>query len=119
MAKGKGRRIRANRPGGRPDMRQQIRLLQDQMLATQDALGEQTVSVTAGGGVVEVTMTGHQKMQSIKIAPELLDEEEVEMLQDLIVSAVNQAVDASQELAADRMGSLTSGLNIPGLSGLL
>ena len=57
MAKGKGRRLRANKPGGRPDMKQQIKLLQDQMLATQDALGDQTVSATAGGGVVEVVMT--------------------------------------------------------------
>jgi hypothetical protein len=93
--------------------------MQQQMAEAQEALGDETVEVSVGGGVVTVVMTGHQKVKSIKIAPELLDEEEVEMLQDLIVSAVNQAVDASQELAAEKMGSLTSGLNIPGLSGLL
>ena len=116
MAKGKGRRIRANRPGGRPDMRQQIQMLQEQMMATQEALGEQTVSATAGGGVVEVVMTGHQRVQSITIDPEVVDPEDVEMLQDLITAAVNEAIDRSQGLAADQMSALTGGLG--GLGGL-
>jgi len=119
MAKGKGRRLKANQPGGRPDMRQQIRILQEQMLATQDALGEQTVSTTAGGGVVEVVMTGHQRVQAINIDPEVVDPEDVEMLQDLITAAVNEAIEASQALAADQMGALTGGLNLGGLGGLL
>jgi DNA-binding YbaB/EbfC family protein len=120
MAKGKGRRIRANRPGGRPDMRQQIQMLQDQMLATQEALGEQTVSATSGGGVVEVVMTGHQKMQSITIDPEVVDPEDVEMLQDLITAAVNEAIERSQGLASDQMSALTGGLGGLGdLGGLL
>jgi hypothetical protein len=120
MAKGKGRRIRANRPGGRPDMRQQIQMLQEQMLATQEALGEQTVSATAGGGVVEVVMTGHQRVQSITIDPEVVDPEDVEMLQDLITAAVNEAIDRSQGLAADQMSALTGGLGGLGdLGGLL
>jgi DNA-binding YbaB/EbfC family protein len=97
----------------------QLQAMQQQMAEAQEALGDETVEVSVGGGVVTVVMTGHQKVKSIKIAPELLDEEEVEMLQDLIVSAMNQAVDASQELATEKMGSLTSGLDIPGLSGLL
>lgn len=108
-----------NVPGGKKGgLAGQLQAMQQQMAETQEALGDETVEVSVGGGVVTVIMTGHQKLQSIKIAPELLDEDEVDMLQDLIVSAVNQAVDASQELAAERMGSLTSGLNIPGLSGL-
>jgi DNA-binding YbaB/EbfC family protein len=119
MAKGKGRRIRANRPGGRPDMRQQIRMLQEQMLATQEALGERTVTATAGGGAVEVVMTGHQRVQSVTIDPEAVDPDDVEMLQDLIMAAVNEAIEQSQGLAAEQMGALTGGLDLGGLGGLL
>jgi DNA-binding YbaB/EbfC family protein len=120
MAKGKGRRIRANRPGGRPDMMQQIQKLQEQMLQTQEALGDETVSVTAGGGVVEVVMTGHQRLESIRIDPEVVDPEDVEMLQDLIMAAVNEAIEKSQGLAAQQLGALTGGLGGLGdLGGLL
>jgi DNA-binding YbaB/EbfC family protein len=118
MAKGKGRRIRASQPGGRPDMRQQIMKLQEQMLETQNALGEQTVSISAGGGVVEVVMTGHQRMESITIDPEVVDPDDVEMLQDLILAAVNEAIERSQALAAEQMAGLTGGLDL-GLGGLL
>jgi DNA-binding YbaB/EbfC family protein len=115
MAKGKGRRIRANRPGGRPDMMQQIQKLQEQMLQTQEALGDETVSVTAGGGVIEVVMTGHQRLESIRIDPEV-----VEMLQDLIMAAVNEAIEKSQGMAAQQLGALTGGLGGLGdLGGLL
>jgi DNA-binding YbaB/EbfC family protein len=116
MAKGKGQRIRASQPGGRPDVRQQLQRLQEQMLQTQDALGEQLVTTTAGGGVVEVVMTGHQRMQSITIDPEVVDPEDVEMLQDLVMAAVNEAIELSQAMAAERMGDLTGGLG--GLGGL-
>ena len=118
MAKGKGRRLRAGRPGGRPDMRQQIMKLQEQMLQTQESLGDQTVTATAGGGVVEVVMTGHQRMVSITIDPEVVDPEDVEMLQDLITAAINEAIERSQALAADQMSGLTGGLDL-GLGGLL
>ena len=119
MAKGKGRRIQASRPGGRPDMGQQIRMIQDQMLQTQQALGEETVTATAGGGVVEVVMTGHQRVQSITIDPEVVDPEDVEMLQDLVIAAVNEAIERSQSVAAERLGVLTGGLNLGDLGGLL
>jgi DNA-binding YbaB/EbfC family protein len=118
MAKGKGRRIRASRPGGRPDMRQQIMKLQEQMLQTQEALGEQTVTATAGGGVVEVVMTGHQRLESITLDPDVVDPDDVEMLQDLIIAAVNEALERSQAMAADQMAGLTGGLDL-GLGGLL
>ncbi len=117
MAKGKGQRIRASRPGGRPDMRQQIQRLQEQMLQTQEALGEETVSVTAGGGAITVVMTGHQRVESILIEPEVVDPEDIEMLQDLVVAAVNEAIEQSQAMAAERMGALTGGLG--SLGGLL
>jgi DNA-binding YbaB/EbfC family protein len=93
--------------------------LQEQMLQTQDALGDQTVSVTAGGGVVEVVMTGHQRVQSITIDPEVVDPEDVEMLQDLITAAVNEAIERSQGLAAEQMASLTGGLGLGDLGGIL
>lgn len=120
MAKGKGRRIRASQPGGRPDMRQQIMKLQEEMIQTQEALGDETVSVSAGGGVVEVVMTGHQRVQSITIDPEVVDPEDVEMLQDLIIAAVNEGLEQSQAMAAERLGALTGGLGgLGSLGGLL
>jgi DNA-binding YbaB/EbfC family protein len=123
MAKGKGRRIRASQPGGRPDMRQQIMKLQEQMVQTQEALGDETVTVTAGGGVIAVVINGHQRVESITIDPEVVDPEDVEMLQDLIVAAVNEAIDQSQAMAADRLGALTGGLgglgDLGNLGGLL
>ena len=99
-------------------MRQQIMKLQEQMLETQNALGEQTVSVTTGGGVVQVVMTGHQRLESITIDPEVVDPDDVEMLQDLILAAVNEAIERSQALAAEQMAGLTGGLDL-GLGGLL
>ena len=88
-------------------------------MQTQEELGQKTVSATAGGGVVEVVMTGHQRVQSITIAPEAVDPEDVEMLQDLIVAAVNEALERSQSLAAEQMGALTGGLGLGNLGGLL
>ena len=103
-------------PGGaKSGLAGQLQAMQKQMLEAQEALGEKTVEVTAGGGAIKVVMTGHQKLQSITIDPEVVNPEDVEMLQDLIVAAVNEAVDASQNLAADEMGSITGGLSIPGL----
>ena len=105
-----------NMPGGaKGGMANQLQAMQQQMLEAQEALGDKTVEVSAGGGAITVVMTGHQKLQSITIDPEVVDPEDVEMLQDLIVAAVNEAVDSSQNLAADEMGSITGGLNLPGL----
>ena len=103
-------------PGGaKGGLAGQLQALQQQMVETQEALGEKTVEVSSGGGVVSVVMTGHYKLESITIDPEVVDPEDVEMLQDLIVAAINEAVEAAQNLAADEMGDLTGGLNIPGL----
>jgi DNA-binding YbaB/EbfC family protein len=96
-------------------MLQQLQQLQEEMVKTQEALGDETVTVTAGGGAITVIISGHQKIQSITIEPEVVDPDDVEMLQDLITAAVNEAIDKSQQLAADRLGALTGGLNIPGL----
>jgi hypothetical protein len=96
-------------------MLQQLQKLQEEMVKTQEALGDETITVTAGGGAITVVISGHQKIQSITIEPEVVDPDDVEMLQDLVMAAVNEAIDKSQQLATDRMGALTGGLSIPGL----
>jgi DNA-binding YbaB/EbfC family protein len=97
------------------DMMRQVQKLQEEMVKTQEALGEETVTATAGGGAVKVVMTGHQRVQSISIAPEVVDPDDVEMLEDLVTAAVNEALERSQALAAEQLGALTGGLRIPGL----
>ena len=93
----------------------QIQELQTKVLEAQEALGEQTVSVSVGGGAVTVVMTGHHKLQSIVISPDVIDPEDPEMLQDLVIAAVNEASDKASELATRSLASLTGGLGIPGL----
>lgn len=102
------------RPQSGPSLKQ-VQELQAKMLETQEALGERTVTVSVGGGTVTVVMTGHQKVQSIKIAPEVVDPEDVEMLEDLIIAAVNEASEKAGELATQSLADLTGGLGIPGL----
>lgn len=97
------------------DMMRQVQKLQEEMLEAQEALGEETITATAGGGAVTVVMTGQQRIQSISIAPEVVDPDDVEMLEDLITAAVSEALQRSQELATERLGALTGGLRIPGL----
>ena len=97
------------------DMMRQVQRLQEEMLKTQEALNKETVTVTVGGGTVTVVMTGQQRVQSISIAPEVVDPDDVEMLEDLVTAAVNEALERSQELAAEQLGALTGGLRIPGL----
>lgn len=94
-------------------MMRQLQQVQDQMLEEQTALGNETVEVSVGGGVVTVVMNGHQKLVALTIKPELLDPEEADMLNDLLMAAVNQAVDQSQEMASERMGAITKGLGLP------
>ncbi len=115
MAKGKGRGMGMRLPAGGGGMADQLRKLQQDMAATQEALGEETVEVTAGGGAITVVMTGHQRVQSLTIDPDVVDAQDVEMLQDLVVVAVNEAIEKSQSMAAERMSGLTAGLGIPGL----
>lgn len=98
--------------GLNPKMLQQM---QKQMVQIQESLGTETVEGSAGGGAVSVTMTGHQRVVGIKIDPDAVDTGEIAMLEDLVMTAVNDAVTKSQELAAKRMSALTGGLRIPGL----
>jgi len=101
--------------GGGGGLAGQLQAMQQQMMETQEALGEKTVEVSTGGGMVTVVMTGHYKLESITIDPEAVDPDDVEMLQDLIFATINEAVEAAQKLAEDDMGDVTGGLNIPGL----
>jgi len=92
-----------------------IQQLQARLAKIQEELGNETVEASVGGGAVSVVMTGHQKVQSVKIAPEVVDPEDVPMLEDLVVAAVNEAVEKSRELVNRRLGALTGGMKIPGL----
>ena len=96
-------------------MIQQAQQLQAQLLKAQKELAEMTVEASSGGGAVTVVMNGQQQIQSVKISPEVIDPEDVEMLEDMVLSAVREAQNKAQELAAKQMGGLTGGLNIPGL----
>jgi DNA-binding YbaB/EbfC family protein len=92
-----------------------MRDMQARLAKMQEELAEQTVEATAGGGAVKVVMTGQQVVKSVTLDPAAVDPEDVEMLQDLIVAAVNEAMAKAQETAAKRLGALTGGLKIPGL----
>ena len=96
-------------------MMKQARKMQEQLAAAEDNLKTQTVDTSAGGGMVKVTMTGDMKIESIKIDPDAFDPEDVEMLQDMIMAAVNEAIRSVGELANKQMGAITGGLNIPGM----
>lgn len=91
-------------------MMQQIQRLQKQMEEAQAKLAEETVTATAGGGAIKVTMTGDQKCKSVEISADLLKDADAEMLQDLVLSVMNMALDQSRELANQRLGPLTGGL---------
>ena len=94
----------------------QMQGLQDSLAKAQDELEEMTVEASAGGGAVTIVMTGQQKIRAIKISPEVVDPEEVDMLEDLVTAAVGEAIEKSQNLASEHMGGLTGGLGLPGLT---
>ena len=93
----------------------QAQQLQAKLAKAQEELSNITVEATSGGGAVKVVIDGHQKVHSVEISPEVATAEDVELLQDLVMTAVNEAVAKSQELVSKRLSSLTGGLNIPGL----
>jgi DNA-binding YbaB/EbfC family protein len=96
--------------GGQGGMMQQLQRMQKQMEEAQAKLAVDTVTATAGGGAIKVVMTGDQKCQSVEINPDLLKDADAEMLQDLVLSAVNMALDQSRELQEKLMGPLAGGL---------
>ena len=111
MAKGFNRGGIMGGSGGGGNMMGQVRKMQEQMEAVQAQLAVETVTASAGGGAVKVTMTGDQHCTKVIIDPELLKDADAEMLQDLILSAVNLALDDSRKLQGDRMGPLAGGLS--------
>jgi DNA-binding YbaB/EbfC family protein len=96
-------------------MMKQAQKLQKKMLKTQQEMALKTVEASAGGGMVKVVANGSQKIESIALEKEVVDPEDIEMLQDLIIAAVNDALNKSQEMVSSEMSKLTGGLNIPGL----
>jgi DNA-binding YbaB/EbfC family protein len=96
-------------------MLKQAQQMQAKMAAAQEELAAQTVEASAGGGKVTVVANGAGDVLSIKIDPAVVDPGDVEFLEDLILAAVKDAIDSGKKMAADEMGKLTSGLNIPGL----
>jgi DNA-binding YbaB/EbfC family protein len=116
-------RQRAPKPGkgARPNvqgMMAQVQQMQQEMAAAQEQLAKETVSASAGGGMVTVQVTGDLRVTSVTIDPEAVDPQDVEMLADMVTAAVNEGLRAAQELAAGRMGGATEGLDLGGLGGL-
>jgi len=100
---------------GMGKMMKQAQQLQSKMLKLQEEMADKTVETTSGGGMVKVVANGKQQVLSIQIEKEVVDPDDVEMHQDLILAAVNDALVKSQEMATQEMSKLTGGLNIPGL----
>ena len=99
-------------------MLKHLQQMQARMAKVQDELGQKTVTGPAGGVVVEVVANGHQKVLSVTVKPEVVDPADVEMLQDLMLAAVNDAMDKARELATKEMGAVTAGMGLPpGLMG--
>jgi DNA-binding YbaB/EbfC family protein len=111
MAKGKHQGLAGK------GMLAQIQRLQEELQQAQAELAEETVEVSAGGGAVRIQMTGTQECKRVTIDPHLLEGGDVEMLQDLLLLAINQAVGDSQNMAAQKLGPMTGGFGIPGLGG--
>lgn len=98
-----------------PNMRM-IQQMQNRIAKIQDELGTTIVEGTSGGGMVTVQVTGLKTVQGVKIQPEAIDPDDAEMLEDLIVAAINDAMANAEALASDKMSAITGGLNIPGLT---
>ena len=106
---------------GMPNMgnlMKQAQQFQAKMARLQEELGERTVETSAGGGMVSVVANGRQEIISIKIEPEVIDSNDPEMLQDLILAAVNDALSKAKNMVNEEMGKLTQGLNLPNIPGL-
>lgn len=104
--------------GGAQNMQNMIRQaqkMQEQITNVQEEIENETFTATTGGGVVEITMNGRKQVQSLTIKPEVIDKDDVETLQDLIISAVNECVKQIEETSESKMGAVTGGVSFPGL----
>ena len=97
-------------------MLRQAQQLQKNIMKAQEELENSTVEATAGGGVVKAIVSGKMRLESLSIDPEAVTPDDVEMLEDLVLAAVNEGMEKAQEMASSRMSALTGGLNIPGLT---
>ena len=97
------------------DLMKQAQQMQKRMLEIREELANQTVEATVGGGMVTAVVNGQQELVSLRITPEVVDPDDTEMLEDLVVAAVNEALQQSQELMSDEMSKLTGNFKIPGL----
>jgi DNA-binding YbaB/EbfC family protein len=102
--------------GGLGQMMKQAQKMQAKIMKIQEEMAERTVEASAGGGMVTVTANGKQEVLAVRIEPEVVDPEDVDMLQDLITAAVNEALKKAQEMVAEEMAKVTGGLQIPGLT---
>ena len=102
----------------RGDMMRQLQQMQAQMENTQAEVEESVFSATAGGGMVTAEVNGKKELLSIKIDPEVVDPDDVEMLEDLVTAAINEALSKAAKTMEDKMGALTGGMNIPGMTGM-
>lgn len=102
-------------PGNMNQMLKQAQKMQEDMQTLQADLEEREYSATSGGGMVEVTVDGKHLIKSIKINPDAIDPDDVEMLEDLVLSAVKEALSKAEKISAEQMSKITGGLNIPGL----
>lgn len=101
--------------GNMGQMLKQAQKMQENMLKVQEEVKSKTVEASAGGGVVHVTVNGNMELLDIKIKPEAVDPEDLEMLEDLVKAAVNEGMRMAQEMVSQEMAKVTGGLNIPGL----
>ena len=97
------------------EMMKQARKMQEQLAQAQESMKDVTIDASAGGGMVKATVNGDLELVSIQIDPDALDPEDVDLLQDMIVAAVNEAIRGVSEVASKQMSSITGGLNIPGI----
>jgi hypothetical protein len=108
----------ANNPKQMNQMMKQVQKMQADMLAAQEALAQATVEGSAGGGMVKVVVSGSGDVQSVRIAPEVVDPDDVEMLEDLVLAAVADGLRRAQELQSESLGGVTGGLDLGGLGEL-
>ena len=126
MAKKPQKPRRGGMPGGSPgamgggmpggmggNLMAQVRKMQEEMEKAQSQLADEVVTGTAGGGMVEVEMDGHQSVKAVRLKPEVVDPDDVEMLQDLLLAAITDASEKAKALAEDRMGGVTGGIDLP------
>jgi len=100
--------------GNMQNMMKQMQKMQKKMAEAQEELGEKKIEGTAGGGMVTVVVSGHKEIIDVMIKPEVVDPDDIEMLQDLVLAATNDALKKAEELTNSTMGQFTKGLNLPG-----